>query len=215
MDWSGALAILNELKMPSGYVLAQLRAEDVSAVIAGLLDWYPDLEVSGESSHLTVSFYHQETLLAETSGDRSILPIVAKHGGSVVAIITFEKDVVARTVTCRIGTIAPEHRGAALALLGPMLLERVGRAVGAELVYYFATLKSLHQQVLAERAHYALVGIVPAFDRNYVHPGQIKRVYEAIYAKVLVSEDEVALPTDANLTLRTKAVWRALFERKT
>lgn len=213
MDWARALEVLHELKMPAGYEVGQLRADDVPALVAGLRDWYPDIAVSSEARHLGEAFYRQHTLLAGAVEDRPILPLVARHGAAVVAIVTFEKDDAARTVTCRIGAIAPEHRAAALALSGPLLLEKVGRAVGAELVHYYATLKSAHQQVLAERAHYALVGIVPGIDRGYDGAGRVKRVYEAIYAKLLVGDGEVALPEESALTARTKAVWRALFER--
>jgi hypothetical protein len=94
------------------------------------------------------------------------------------------------------------------------LLERIGRAIGAELVYYFATLKSAHQQVLAERFRYKLVGIVPAMDRSVTGPGEIKRVYEAIYAKVLVDEGQIAAPPADALTVRTRAVWDVLFGTK-
>ena len=49
------------------------------------------------------------------------------------------RNVLARSITCRLGVLAPEHRSAHLALLGPLLLEEIGRALGAELAYYFAT----------------------------------------------------------------------------
>jgi hypothetical protein len=188
-----------------------MRRADVVGVIANLREWYPDLEVSGESCHLVPDFYHDQMRLAEVDEDRPILPVVARHGESIVALITFEKDL-SRTLMCRIGVIAPSHRGAALASLGPLLLESIGRAMGAELVYYYATLKSAHQQVLAERFRYKLVGIVPAMDRNFVGPGEVKRVYEAIYAKVLVDDREIALPPSDALTLRTRAVWDLLFK---
>ena len=51
-------------------------------------------------------------------------------------MITFEKNALSRTITCRLGAVDPQHRGT-LGLLGAMLLEKVGRAIGAELAYYF------------------------------------------------------------------------------
>jgi hypothetical protein len=48
-------------------------------------------------------------------------------------------------------------------------------------------------------------------NRDMIRPGEIKRVYEAIYAKVLVGDDAVSVPTEEGLTVRTKAVWAALF----
>jgi hypothetical protein len=213
MDWNLAVLALQETKAPSGYELGLLQHGEVEGVTGRLRDWYPDLAVSSEVSHLTPAFYFEQTALAEIEEDRPILPVVARHDGAVVALITFEKDI-SRTLICRVGVIAPAHRGAPLASLGPLLLERIGRAIGAELVYYFATLKSAHQQVLAERFRYKLVGIVPAMDRSVTGPGEIKRVYEAIYAKVLVDEGQIAAPPADALTVRTRAVWDVLFGTK-
>jgi hypothetical protein len=213
MDWDNAKVAIASTKAPRGYELGLLRRQDVPELVGQLAAWYPDLEVSSESIHLAPSFYYDHTVLADVAEDRAVLPVVALHDDRVVALITFEKNA-SRAMTCRIGVIAPAHRGAALASLGPMLLEKLGRAVGAELVYYFATLTSAHQQVLAERFRYQLVGIVPAMDRSVVGPGQVKRVYEAIYAKVLVGEEAIAEPPPDALTYRTRAVWTALFRSK-
>jgi hypothetical protein len=212
MNWTPAVAALKETKAPSGYELGLLRRADVAGLIEQLPEWYADLTVSSEMCHLKAEFYHEQTMLDGIAEDRPILPVVALHQNAVVALITFEKDASA-TLMCRVGVLAPAHRRAALATLGPILLERFGRAMGAELIYYFATLTSAHQQVLAERFRYALVGIVPAMDRSLDDTGRVKRVYEALYAKVLVGEDQIALPPPDALTSRTRIVWDALFKR--
>jgi hypothetical protein len=212
MDWSLAVAALKETKAPSGYELGRLRRDDVVGLIEQLPGWYPDLTVSSEACHLTPEFYYQQTALHDIETDRPILPVVALYEKAIVGLITFEKDASA-TLMCRVGVLAPAHRRAVLATLGPILLERFGRAMGAELIYYFATLQSAHQQVLAERFRYALVGIVPAMDRSLDDAGRVQRVYEAIYAKVLIGEDQIALPPPDALTIRTRAVWDALFKR--
>jgi hypothetical protein len=211
VDWKPALAVLSETKMPRGYVLGRLRRAEVPDLVDRLRAWYPDIVVGAESCHLRPEFYYEQTALAESEQDRQILPVVAKQGDVVVAMITFEMNRLSLTITSRMGAVAPEHRGSGLALLGPRLLESIGRAIGAELAYYFATLKSAHQQVLAERLRYRIVGIVPAFDRDMVRPGEVKRVYEAIYAKVLVNDQDVAVPEQGVLTARTRAVWNAVF----
>jgi hypothetical protein len=211
MDWLSVPAVLESTRIPAGYHIEQLHGDDVPQVISRLGTWYPDIAAGAESCHLTQRFYHEHALLRGVEGDRPILPIVAKKDERVVAMITFEKNPLALTLTCRLGAIDPDHRGSGLVLLGPLLLEKIGRAVGAELAYYFATLKSAHQQVLAERLRFRLVGIVPAFDRDMVSPGTVKRVYEAIYAKVLVGADAVVVPEPDALTARTRAVWNVLF----
>ena len=128
MDWSEARTVLRETKTPSGYELSLLRREDVLVVIESLREWYGDLDVSAEACHLTPEFYYEHAVLADVTEDRPILPVVALHEGGVVALITFEKDS-SQTLTCRIGVIAPGHRGPALATLGPLLLEKIGRPV--------------------------------------------------------------------------------------
>ena len=211
MNWSKALDVLKETKTANGYELMQMQRDDVPETVAKLREWYPDIVVGAESGHLTPEFYLEQTTLVGIEPERSIFPIVARHKDGIVAMITFERNPLSRTITCRMGAVAPEHRGSGLALLGPLLLEKIGRAIGAELAYYYATLKTPHQQVLAERMRYTLVGIVPAIDRDMIQPGETKRVHEAIYAKVLVGNDAIVIPPDDALTFRTKAVWAALF----
>ncbi len=214
MRWEEALRALSEMIPATGYTLMQLRKEDVGSLTEALRAWYPDIVVGSESCHLEPSFYHARAALADGDLALDILPIVAKHGDSLAAMITFERNTAARTITSRMGAAAPAHRGSGISMLGPTLLERFGRAMGAELAYYYATLKSRHQQVLAERNRYTLVGIVPAFDRDMVRPGEVRRVYEAIYAKVLVEGTNVEVPGADALTPRTRAVWDALFGQR-
>lgn len=211
MRWDTASGVLAETALTDGYEIAQMSRDDVPQVTARLRTWYPDIEVGAESCHLRDDFYLGQTALEGGSSEPLILPLVVKHDGQLVGMITYERNVDSRTITSRMGALAADHRGSGLALLGPILLEKLGRAMGAELAYYFATLKTKDQQVLAERLRFMLVGIVPAFDRDMVRPGAVMRVHEAIYAKVLVGDDSLVFPRPEAMTRRTKAVWLALF----
>ena len=211
MTWDAATDVLAKTEPPTNYSLAVMQKVDVATVVRALGGWYPDIVVGAESCHLTEEFYLSQTALIDASEERSILPIVARFHDEIVGMITYEKNVDARTITCRMGAVAPEHRGTGLAMFGPILLEKIGAAIGAELALYYATLKTKDQQVLAERMRYQLVGIVPAFDRDMVQPGEIKRVYEALYAKVLISSDGVVKPPLSALSFRTRKVWNAIF----
>jgi hypothetical protein len=211
MSWGPGLAYVASMNLPAPYALSQMTATDVPDVIARLPHWYPDIQVGMESPHLQADFYTAETTLADSIVERDVLPLVIRHpSNGVVALTTYERNVLARSITSRLGVLAPEHRGT-LALLGPMLLEGLGRAIGAELAYYYATLKTRHQQVIAERREFQLVGIVPGHDRDAIATSEVKRVYEALYAKLLVSSDEVFVPSRSALTARTREVWAALF----
>jgi hypothetical protein len=205
--------VLPRIGLPEGYVLDQMTRDDVPVITANLARWYPEIQVGLESPHLQPEFYLRQTQLEGVSEERAILPIVIRaRDAGVVALITYERNVEARTISCRMGVLAPEQRTAQLVLAGPLLLEELGRALGAELAYYFATLKTRHQQVIAERRGFQLVGILPGYDRAVTAQGVIKRVYEALYLKLLVSDDEVQLPPVETFTARTRAVWSALFE---
>jgi hypothetical protein len=211
VSWSAALELLPQFALPEGYVLAQMTPDDVPTVTAQLARWYPDIQVGMESAHLQPDFYFTHCQLSDVEEPRAVLPLLIRQRDTgIVAIITYERNVLARSITCRLGVLAPDQRGA-LALIGPLLLEEMGKALGAELAYYFATLKTRHQQVIAERRGFQLVGIVPGHDRDMVAPGQIKRVYEALYTKLLVSKDALHTPPPEALTARTRAVWTALF----
>lgn len=210
--WRSGLDVVATTKLPETYTLAQMSVHDIEPVITQLARWYPEIQVGTESPHLQAHFYHEQTQLAETAQERSILPLVTRHPDDpVVAIITFERNLLARSITCRLGALAPEHRTAGLALFGPLLLEQLGRAIGAEVAYYYATLRTRHQQLIAERAGFRLVGIVPGHDRCQIAPGEIKRVYDALYSKLLVSAEHVQVPPTESFTAHTRAVWTTLF----
>jgi hypothetical protein len=212
MQWGAALEQLSRVNMPDGYRIRQMARSDVEVVTAKLRGWYPDIVVGAESPHLEAEFYYTQCALDGEPLERTLLPLVIDHRAeAVIAVITYERDVLGRSITSRLGVLAPEHRHLALALLGPMLLEQFGRAMGAELAHYFATLKSRHQQVIAERRGFQLVGIMPGNDRVMVEAGEVKRVYEALYAKLLVEPAAIHVPARDALTAQTRALWTSLF----
>ena len=79
------------------------------------------------------------------------------------------------------------------------------------MIYGMATLKVPHVQRSFETLGWELIGITPGYDREMVSPGVIKRVYEAVYAKVLVTERNLLPPRTRNLTTRTRAFFELLF----
>jgi hypothetical protein len=62
-----------------------------------------------------------------------------------------------------------------------------------------------------ETLEWQLIGIAPGLDRELVAPGVVKRVYEAVYAKVLVANSTLLRPRARNLTARTRAFFNMLF----
>jgi hypothetical protein len=54
------------------------------------------------------------------------------------------------------------------------------------MIYAMATLKIPHVQRAFEALQWQLIGITPGYDREMVAPGVVKRVYEAVYAGILI-----------------------------
>jgi hypothetical protein len=211
MIWPNLADLQLPVSILTEYSLERLLRQDVPAVTVALAAWYPDISIGAESRHLSEAFYYEETWVDPCDELRRILPVVAKYKMDIVALLTIQSDPAARTVHSPMGAVAPDHRHVGLAQLGPGILEAVGRAIGAELAYYFTTLKTRHQQIIAERLGYRLVGIVPAFDRDMVAPECEKRVYEALYAKVLVPNEKILVPSKECLTENTQRLMRLLF----
>lgn len=208
MRWAPA-AVLGAFAAPPGYELAQASAADVPALIAFWNATYPGLAV-GEAAHfLDPAFYAQHVHLTGTCDELPTLALLARREGHVVAALTLDKQ--RTSLSGGVGAVAPLHRASALGLLGPRLLEAFGRAMGAELLQYFATLQTRHQQVIAERFGFTAVGIVPASDRDVAPDGQVRRVYEVLYVKVLAAPAQIVAPTPACMTARTRALYIHLF----
>ena len=124
---------------------------------------------------------------------------------------SWEQEPDALTLYARLIIIAPEHRSAKLASKVMPLAELAGRAMGAEFFFGLATLKIPHMQHALETAGWQLIGFTSGYDREEVTPGVVKRVYQAVYAKLLVPEDEVLRPDPSNLTPRARALYELLF----
>jgi len=131
----------------------------------------------------------------------------------VLVTVTFERAQDALTIYGRIGIVAPEHRGAKLAMRSLKLWERMGRAMGAGFIYGLATLKIPNMQVSLESLGYQLIGFTPGYDREIVASNVVKRVYEAVYCKVLVPDEELLRPDPKNLTPKVKALFELLFPK--
>ena len=87
----------------------------------------------------------------------------------------------------------------------------MGRVMGLGMVYGLATLRYPQMQATFERMGWQLIGITPGFDQEVVAPGVVKRVYEAVYTKVLVGEDDLLRPRTQDLTPAAKALFDLLF----
>lgn len=209
MKWPSVEDMTTIAPPPPSYQYQYLGRQQIPTLIAALRGWYPGIAVGNASCHLRESFYFEKVCL-DGELDRDLLVILLKQGDELVGVFSVERDVDSQVLYGRIGAIDPRHRGSRLSRNILSLEEALGKAMGAGMVYGLGTLKYPHMQATFERMGWKLIGITPGFDREVVEPGIVKRVYEAVYAKVLVP-DELLRPRAQDLTPGVKALFDVLF----
>jgi hypothetical protein len=203
-------ALLSRAPLAPGYRFAPLERDEIDAVIALVTRWFPEIGVGGASGFVERSFYEQRVRFADAPG-ADVLVLTLRQGDALVGVFACELERRAQAVHARIGVALPGHRGARLAQAGMAFSAALGRHLGMGIAYGMATLKAPHSQRAFEREGYTLVGITPGLDRERVAPGVVRRVYEAMYVKVLVDSDGLLQPSVHNMTPRTRAMFDMLF----
>jgi len=213
MSWNAIAGTLARVRLPDPYRYELLARHEVPALVDDILAWYPEISVGVASGFVDPAFY--ERLVAfDGDGDEGPRPftvVLIKHGDARVGLLACESEREAQTLYGRLSIVAPAHRGAGLGQHNIALIEAVGRALGMGLVYGMATLKIPQVQRAFERLGWQPIGITPGYDRELVAPGVVKRVYEAVYAKVLAGPGDLVLPEARNLTPRTRELFDLLF----
>jgi len=209
MTWPSVEDLISRAPLPAGYRYEYLDRRQIPVLITALKTWYPGISVGNASCHLRECFYRDKVCL-DGQFERDFLVILFKQEDELVGVFSVERDADSAVLYGRIGAISPKHRGSRLSRNILLLEEALGRAMGMGMVYGLATLNHPLMQATFERMGWQLIGITPGFDKEVVAPGVVKRVYEAIYAKVLVSE-ELLRPRVENLTPAVKEMFDLLF----
>jgi hypothetical protein len=210
MNWPSIVDLTARAPLPNGYRYELLRRNQVPDLIRAIEAWYPGIAVGNASCHLREEFYLSKVSL-EGEAERDFSVILFKHGEELAGMFSAELDRDSKVLYGRIAVIAPSHRGARLSRNCLLLEEAMGRAMGLGMVYGLATLRYPQMQATFERMGWQLIGITPGFDQEVIAPGVIKRVYEAVYTKVLVSEDEMLRPQARDMTPAARALFDLLF----
>ena len=210
MNWPQIEQIAVMVTLPDGFRFDSLARADIPALIAALKQWHPDIAVGGGSCYLREDFY---TELVELQGEekKSIFVGQFRCGDELAGMWSWEQEPDALTLYGRLIVIAPQYRSAKIASLVMPMAEAAGRLIGAEFLFGLATLKIPHMQRALESAGYQLIGFTSGYDREQVAPGVVKRVFEAVYTKVLVPEAELVRPDPNNLTPTARALFEVLF----
>ena len=209
MHWPSIAYVTERAPLPDGYRYEYLTRARIGEVIAAVRAWYPGIAVGNASCHLRESFYLEKVCL-EDAPDRDFLVTLIVAGGGIGGIYSVERDPDSAVIYGRIATVSPAHRGAGLSRALLRLTEVLGRAMGMGMVYGLATLNHPHMQRVFERVGWQLIGIIPGFDKEEIAPAEVRRVYEAVYVKVLEPEN-LLRPSAANMTPSVEALFDLLY----
>ena len=210
MKWPAIDELPTLVPLPVGYRFERLSRANIAPLIEAIKVWHPDIAVGVASCYLREEFYHDRVYL-EGEVQKDVWVVVIKFDDEVVGVWSLEREAEALAIYGRLVIVAAAHRGAKLAGSVMMGSEDMGRSMGAQFLYGMATLKTPYAQRALERAGYRLLGFFPGYDREQVAPGVVKRVYEAVYGKLLVPDDEVHYPDPKNLTPKARALFELLF----
>ncbi|HEX9301707.1 MAG TPA: hypothetical protein VF959_05095 [Casimicrobiaceae bacterium] len=213
MDWTGIGKTIAKVPLARGYRFVLPQQREIPAIVAAVKAWFPEISVGSASCFLRENFFRDDVYFPGEP-EKDVLVVLIKKGRELAGLFSCDRDRNTLSLYARLGVIAPRHRGMGLSRAFPLLAEAIGRTIGMGMIYGMATLKVPHVQRVFETLGWQLIGITPGYDREMVAPGVVKRVYEAVYAKVLVAETRLLLPCARNLTERTRAFFRLLFPRK-
>jgi hypothetical protein len=210
MKWPTIEQISAMTSLPEGFRFEYLRRQDVPELIASIGRWHPDIAIGGGSCYLRQGFYDEQVQFAD-GRERNVLVALFRRGDEMAGMWSWEKEPDSLSLYARLIVISPKYRSAKLATTVMPMAEVAGRAMGAEFFFGLATLKIPHMQHALESVGWQLIGFTSGYDQEMVAPGIVKRVFEAVYCKVLVPEEELARPDPKNLTPRARALFEALF----
>lgn len=213
MRWPTVDAIAALAPLPAGYRFAHFGRAQIAPVIAALKAWYPNIAFGVNGCYLREDFYLKRVCL-EGNLDRDVLAVPILFGDEMAGFWSFEREVDSLAIWGRLIVVAPEHRGAKVSLHSLSGGEGLGRVMGAAFVYAFAPLSTPYVQQTLERAGYRVLGFFPGRDREEVAPGVVKRVYQAVYAKLLVPEEQVHWPDPGKMTPRAREMYGLLFPER-
>jgi hypothetical protein len=196
--------------LAAGYRFELLMRPEIQPLIDGLSTWYRDISIGGASCYMQEQHYREKVFFPDVP-QRQCIVLTLKRGAELTGVFTCTLDDATQSIYGGLGVAAPGHRGSNLAYAGMTFIETVARHLGMGFIFGMVTLKHPHAQEACERAGWQIIGIAPGYDRELIAPGVVKRVYEAIYAKVLEPESGLLRPEPHNLTPRTRALFDSLF----
>jgi RimJ/RimL family protein N-acetyltransferase len=215
VQWPLLETLLGGVELPEGYTFRPLARGEVSTAVDRLRAWYPDVMAGAESCHMDEAFWHEQVALqGEESSGKLLYGLSFWHGAEYTGFITFELNPRSRAIHGRLGVVSPKHRHAQLMYTAISLAELIARAAGAEIIENYATLQHSYSQAVLEKCGFKLVGIVPVTGGTPARPGTARRVFEALYVKLLVPPEEFLEPSLDALLPETRRLYEHLFKQR-
>ncbi|MDI2142311.1 MULTISPECIES: hypothetical protein [unclassified Pseudomonas] len=210
MRWPTIDQVRSFTVLPSGYTWDYLSHDEIDVATGFFKTWFPSISVGSASSFMDRKFYEEQVVL-DDHAERAVFAAVVRYNHEIVAIATWEKIDGADVLSGRVGAVAKPHRQFNLAVAAQELGEKMGKHMGAGLIYGMATTRAPYMQQALEHAGYTAVGIMPGFDREESEPGVVHRVYEVIYAKRLAPHSDFLMPSVQNLTPTVARLYAEIF----
>jgi hypothetical protein len=210
MKWPTTEDLRALIPLPPGYQFERFELGHVADLTTSIKAWYPEISVGVNSGYVREDYYLNRVYL-EGKNDRDIIVIPITFQGKLIGMWSLEREIDSLAIYGRIVIIASEYRGANLAGIILKGADALGQSMGAAFIYALATLRIPQVQRALESAGYRLLGFFPGYDREEISPGVVKRVYQAVYAKLLVPESEILRPNPKNMTPTSSALFAMLF----
>ena len=211
LEWPSIEELTAWAPMPAGYGYKLPSREDVPQLIAAVENWYPDIATGAASGYTRMQFYDEKVVLQGDDGRKDILALMYVKGDQLVGFGSIEREPDALSSYGRLMVIDPDYQGAKLGTIGMAVMDGMGLHRGAEFLYLMVTMKHPHAQKLLERRGYRPIGLIPGYDREMGSDGKTRRVFEALYAKILVSDEDLLHPNPDDQTPSTRALFEFLF----
>ena len=214
MEWPTLRELPVWAPMPDGYQYKIPSREDVPQLIGAIERWYPAISVGAASCYTRPHFYHEKVALEGAEGPKDILVLMYMHDKRLVGVASMEREPDALSVYGRLAVIDPRSSGYKDCIGRNGRHGWDGHAPWRRILYVLATMKHPYAQMLLERRGYRLLGLIPGYDREVGSDGRVFRIFEALYAKVLISDDRLLRPDPSDQTQGTRALFELLFPSK-
>ncbi len=209
--WPSVADLKIEVPLPEGVESVQLSRADLPVLCPALGVWYRDLAVGYEADLLTPSFYEREVaLLGEDNrlAARRLYALLLKSGREPIGIHILEYGPYSNLIG-RMSVVSPLRRGQGLGAYLMRAKLKMGKAIGASLLYGVAELDNHAQCRHLKHEGYLLCGVIPDSEIRRVKD-QVCYVPEGIYARPLVAPSCLSFPDPAKLSTQVRSLFSLL-----